>query len=949
MTNKLDMGAPVVGVVAVDGAGFAEAMFEAQAQGAIVVPLRSANDAERIALTGVSRIVTPEAISGWVTPRPFPSGPADSPAAIVFSSGTTGTPKGVILTHGAIAAATDRLIAAMAMDGSIREYIGVPLIYSFGLGRARAIAKVGGRYFVPTHGFDPSEIAAMLRKDEINAISAVPTLWRVLLANKDVIGDAGAKVRWIEIGSQSMSADEKLAMKALFPNARIVQHYGLTEASRTTFLSIDSAPENRLGSVGQPPADTEIAIDGDGRIRIRGPHVAASCLKDGALVPLTDADGWLTTDDIGHIEDGWLIFESRADDQINCGGTKLHPDAIEAGILAAFPGHAASSIAVAKTVDPLRGDGIVLAYESGTGLTADALHHAANAVLEAHGLHAGGALHVVALDALPRTPTGKVQRREISAAFEAGHGASAEQKLVNIWRRVLGIDRIGPEDNFFDLGGDPLVGPALVDAMIAEGISANAAAGALDGMSISQILEASVAPASAGASGRSETEARLFALWGEALGRTDIDPHKSFYDVGGDSLSAIGLALAMEKAGFDGDTARAIFDGATISDIAEMSAPSAAPAEQPGSAPAAPRVRQRTQVALLNEGLNLVKGLLIVCIVASHWLPFYLNRVGLRDSVLHKALQPFLSMGSPTLAFTFGIGAAVFYARQYEGSGPAFRASVRSGVKLLLAGLAIGFAGEVAARLLDGQAANAAMFAASFVGGPFLYFMLATASLPLWVPHLRREWRAVWRTFAAALLFYAIFEALKLVLPPPGTEQVSSSVSEVLIGHWSLFQMGAITLAGGATGVLIELLLSSKRNLSVMAPAGLLLLVAGPVMALAAHDLQSWFEPHVDIIPWATVSYIGLALTMVARTESWIATAETRPMLRLFLQVVASIGVLLFPLYVVQSLVYHGAEIAVHLLNMKFLTALSVLILIFLALAAYAVSRIYRLYYGRMK
>lgn len=229
----------VVGVVMAEGGDFAEAMFAIESEGAVSVMLRGPDDRERIDALGVSHIVTPQASSGWVTPAPVTSGPAGSPARIVYSSGTTGTPKAILVTHGNIGSTAARLIDEMEMTADIREYIGVPLNYSFGLARARTIAQVGGRYYVPPHGFDPSEIADLLKTGEINAISAVPTLWRILIANADILGTLGEGIRWIEIGSQAMSADEKLALRKLFPNAAIVQHYGLTEASRTTFLRID--------------------------------------------------------------------------------------------------------------------------------------------------------------------------------------------------------------------------------------------------------------------------------------------------------------------------------------------------------------------------------------------------------------------------------------------------------------------------------------------------------------------------------------------------------------------------------------------------------------------------------------------------------------------------------------------------------------------------------------
>jgi long-subunit acyl-CoA synthetase (AMP-forming) len=100
---------------------------------------------------------------------------SDQPAQIVFTSGTEGQPKAILLSYRNLADVVTRLNAAMRINDSIREYVGVPVKYSFGLGRARAVAAAEGAIFLPDR-FDPIQIADMLAADQINAISAVPSL-----------------------------------------------------------------------------------------------------------------------------------------------------------------------------------------------------------------------------------------------------------------------------------------------------------------------------------------------------------------------------------------------------------------------------------------------------------------------------------------------------------------------------------------------------------------------------------------------------------------------------------------------------------------------------------------------------------------------------------------------------------------------------------------------------
>ncbi|HPU17017.1 MAG TPA: acyl carrier protein, partial [Polymorphobacter sp.] len=334
-----------------------------------------------------------------------------------------------------------------------------------------------------------------------------------------------------------------------------------------------------------------------------------------------------------------------------------------------------------------------------------------------------------------------------------------------------------------------------IAAMEAQGISAAAASGLWDGLSIAQILALDAAPTpGAGA------QAQILALWRETLGRDDVSLDQGFYGVGGDSLSAITLALDMERAGFDPELARAIFDGKTIAEIAAEADAAAGPQVADRPAP----VRTKSQIALLSEGMNLVKGILVLCMIASHWVPIYLGYLGMRGGLISKAIQPALSMGTPTLAFIFGIGIPVFHARQYAGSGPAFRANVRKGGLLLAVGLGVGFFLEAATRLVAGEAFDATLVASSLTNGPFLYFLAATLSMPLWIGAVQRDTASMVRLALVALVLMAAYLALLAMLPAEAGGAAAVFLREAFAGHWSLFQLGALTLAGIVVGLLLE-------------------------------------------------------------------------------------------------------------------------------------------------
>jgi acyl-CoA synthetase (AMP-forming)/AMP-acid ligase II len=385
----------------------------------------------------------------------------DQPAQVVFTSGTEGTPKGIVLSYANLADTADRVVSAMGMTSEIREYVGVPVTYSFGMGRVRAICAVGGRAYLPRE-FDPMELARMLAAGEVNALSAVPTLLRLLLELPEVIGDAGRKLRWMEIGSQYMSAGEKRRIRELFPNARIVQHYGLTEASRSTFLDVSRAADNALESVGRPEGAVEIGFDAQGRIRIKGPHVARWRVDAEGLHALCDADGWLQTNDLGHLRDGYLFFDGRADDLINSGGVKVAPDVLEDKIRARLG--VGSRIAVARVKDESRGEAILAVIE-GSQESLPRLREAATASLSEMGIEAAGSLHVRHVEAIPVTATGKPRRRELSAGFDTEQKSvapvlqprkDAERDVRGVFEHVFPGAAVKSDDTFESLGGDSL-------------------------------------------------------------------------------------------------------------------------------------------------------------------------------------------------------------------------------------------------------------------------------------------------------------------------------------------------------------------------------------------------------------------------------------------------------------------------------------------------------------
>lgn len=450
-----------VGVVAENSPEFIRKIFTLWDEGALVVPLRKADDTARLQAAKVTEVQLVGAGSGWLKESHQPR-QDDSPALMQFTSGTEGEPKGVLLTHRNLADAVSRLNDVMRINADIREYVGVPVYHSFGFGRCRAVLAAGGQAFIPARGFNPVEINAMLERGEINAISAVPSLWRILLQSEAVSRQAAQQVRWIEIGSQFMSAEEKIALRTLFSNATIVQHYGLTEASRSTFLEVHSASTAHLESVGKAWGDVAVAISDSGRIMIRGPHVATKVFSKGTATDPRDDQGWLITNDLGHLQDGYLFYKGRADDVINCGGLKLPPDELERSICALLD--ISADLAVCRVPDPVRGDGILVVASKEVQASDEQILQAAMEATARYGVSARDATHVMRVDQLARTENGKIKRQQLAKAFTdlqpAPTAASGTQQNAGSLQArlctILGVSDVTAQDTFISLGGDSL-------------------------------------------------------------------------------------------------------------------------------------------------------------------------------------------------------------------------------------------------------------------------------------------------------------------------------------------------------------------------------------------------------------------------------------------------------------------------------------------------------------
>ena len=810
---------------------------------------------------------------GWGQ-HAFTPGMSDAPAQILFSSGTEGHPKPIVLSQRNISDVVMRLNAAMEPDESIREYIGVPVTYSFGLGRVRAVSAAGGRFFLPER-FDPVEIREMLERGEINAVSAVPTLWRLVLSAPDAIGDAGQAVKWIEIGSQYMSGDEKLALKALFPNARIVQHYGLTEASRSTFLDVSRSDEALLESVGTASPPSEVRIGSKGEICIRGDHVALGVLNDaGGIDAISDSDGWLHTKDEGAIRDGALYYLGRLDDQMNIAGVKLNAENLERAIidLCGCEGR----IAVSSISDPLRGDAALIAVDDSIAERAPLIEKAAELALKASGVDQSGCVRLFPVEAIPVTGTGKIQRRKLRALYDAR----------------------------------------------GEAISAESTSEAPEGRTLTQ------------------SEARVAEAWRKVAGARAITRDDTFYDVGGDSLSAVQIGLVMERQ-FERATVRATLEGRTLSEVAATE-----DAAGSGDATGAPGTVALPERTTATWSINVTRAIMAIAVMFAHWGPGFFERLGIAEEVTYF-LGGFMRMGTEGFATVFRVGLGFFFLPAYGSDPASVHKRLRISFLLVLSGLGLLGAVHLLLLMIEGQAITGLSVARAFYN-ILAYYVVAFATAGIWLRYLSGGQSVIFRALVVVVLALPVTWAMRAILPDQQLNSILEWPRLMAVAGYSYFQLSALVFGGIAIGHWYSRqddLHAASRALAVAGACGMALSMIVGLDVLPPNPFATGSSPFfISLLGYvfyffATVFLVGI-FDLLFRHWSGLGSIA-----RAVLQILIVIGGLALPIYAFHGIVIPMKDILL-LIGLPSAAALVLPVAAFFAVMVYLGWRLRRMYFG---
>ena len=337
-----------------------------------------------------------------IVPELDASGP-DHPALLPFTSGTTGTPKGVPLSHGNLLASAEGVRIAWQWTPADTLLLCLPLFHVHGLGVGLHGAFNAGAAVVLQRGFDAEAVLAAA--GDVTMFFGVPTMY-ARLAEADGLDRLG-KLRLCVSGSAALSADlhERIRERS---GQTILERYGMTETLMLTTNPYDG--ERRAGTVGMPFPGVELRLDPDSsEIQVKGPNVFAGYLDPGDATrdAFTD-DGFFRTGDVGAIDaDGYLTIVGRAKELVISGGYNVYPREIE-DVLRMHP--SVADAAVVGTPSAEWGE-VVTAYveAEARGFDADALMAFAATQLAPY--KRPRIVHRV--DALPRNRLGKIQRHQL--------------------------------------------------------------------------------------------------------------------------------------------------------------------------------------------------------------------------------------------------------------------------------------------------------------------------------------------------------------------------------------------------------------------------------------------------------------------------------------------------------------------------------------------------------
>jgi long-chain acyl-CoA synthetase len=355
------------------------------------------------------------------TAEPYPTGvTADALASIVYTSGTTGSPKGVMLSHGNFLFVAYAVCEYLALSPEDRYALVLPIAHTYGKSNLLSTLAAGATVVFVEQPQNPAAFFGTMMEERCTVLSVVPFHLNVLARHGVPPAIDLRRLRAITTSGGPLPAATVNGVTNLLPHAQLFSMYGLTESStRVTYMPPAWLP-GKLGSVGRPLPGVRVEIRADdgqvlpigqvGHVFVHGPNVMQGYFGDAALTAETLVHGWLRTGDIGYLDvDDCLFLTGREKEIIKVAGERISPAEIEE-VLLSHP--AVAEAAVVGVPDALLGESVwaYVILNPGGYDTAEISAFCA-AQLSPHKVPR----RFIEIDRIPRTPTGKIRRHMLAS------------------------------------------------------------------------------------------------------------------------------------------------------------------------------------------------------------------------------------------------------------------------------------------------------------------------------------------------------------------------------------------------------------------------------------------------------------------------------------------------------------------------------------------------------
>ena len=342
----------------------------------------------------------------------------DDTAVVLYTSGTTGQPKGAELTHGNLISNTEVARTDIVRAGPDDVIFGgLPLFHVFGQTVALNVAVAAGACLTLLPRFDAGHALRIIAGHRVTVFEAVPTMYVALLHQPDRADYDTSALRTCISGGAALPVEVLRGFEEAF-GVPVLEGYGLSETSPVASFNLPGR-ERKPGSIGTPIRDVQMrVVDGDdhevpqgevGEIVIRGPNVMKGYWRRPEATAEAVRDGWFHSGDLARVDaDGYFFIVDRKKDMIIRGGYNVYPREIEE-VLYEHP--AVAEAAVIGLPHPSLGEevGAAVALKPGAVITAGELRGYVRSQVAAYKYPR----HVWIVDALPKGPTGKIQKRDI--------------------------------------------------------------------------------------------------------------------------------------------------------------------------------------------------------------------------------------------------------------------------------------------------------------------------------------------------------------------------------------------------------------------------------------------------------------------------------------------------------------------------------------------------------